>query len=95
MTEETDIKGLCSNCKYAGNCVSLTNSRQPINQCEEFELMPHREDKKAKKKKEFYNYDEIVSELNIYTGLCKNCELRKECALCSPDKVIWQCEEYQ
>ncbi len=30
-----------------------------------------------------------------YTGLCTNCDNRKECKIRDKDFVVWHCEEYK
>ena len=38
--------------------------------------------------------DIVEDTLVKYTGLCVNCDNRKDCKIINSDFVIWHCEEY-
>jgi hypothetical protein len=97
MMKEIEIKGLCTNCKYAKNCVFLDNSKNQLNQCEEYELMPFTPTDEEVLQRISNSINELLSDSadsKTYTGLCQNCDERKKCGSTDPERVIWNCEEY-
>lgn len=83
--------GLCSTCNHKTDCVTLQFYKGKILQCEEFET--HEVKSENINQIEPENSD-CSDDTENYFGICKNCELRKNCLNYNPDKIIWHCEEY-
>ncbi|MFA4851871.1 MAG: hypothetical protein WC868_05570 [Bacteroidales bacterium] len=84
--------GLCSTCIHKTGCMYRKTFKGKIIQCEEFEITENSTGKSQYVKNQI---DVNNSDSENYTGLCKNCDLRKTCMLYSSDKINWNCEEYQ
>lgn len=94
------LTGLCSNCRHNESCAYMSYSDKKILQCNEFELQD------ASPVEEVENCISQVSSLpekkdnatddpNIYLGLCKNCDKRKDCQYVKPGEGVWHCNEYE
>ena len=82
---------LCSTCNHETGCMYRQNYKGKVIFCEEFEIEDIIE---GSQYVEIQNDNNKINSEN-YTGLCRNCDLRKTCMLCTPAKIIWHCEEYQ
>jgi hypothetical protein len=79
---------LCATCLHASDCVYATPDREPVLQCEFFEIEGAANeviDEPAK------DVEEAPTGL---AGLCVNCERRADCTLPRPAGGVWHCEEY-
>ena len=83
--------GLCMTCKFEDNCSLKKENNKPVHQCEEFEFPKTANKKNAGEQ----SRAEKESKKEAYTGLCKNCTKRLDCALTSPSSAIWHCNEYE
>ncbi|MDD5571271.1 MAG: hypothetical protein PHD97_08975 [Bacteroidales bacterium] len=82
---------ICSTCINEVSCIHRQSFKGKILQCEEFEIENTSEKSQYLKTN---NEDDNKNDTENFTGLCKNCDLRKTCKLYSPDRVNWYCEEY-
>ncbi len=87
------IPGICSTCNYAETCSFRRDTPRPVLECDEFDdrvdvprNLP-RTDQESRGPSE--------RELELYKGLCINCEVRATCMLRPPGMTVWHCEEYQ
>lgn len=83
---------ICITCDNEPGCVYLSKPGRSIFSCEEFYLDHKTEDKYEEVVK--IEKERIEKENSIYSGLCVNCELRKDCKIRNENFVIWHCEEY-
>ncbi len=94
------LQGICITCNDGPTCVRRKAHGKAVWYCEEFDdylpppvktiagdsaLMPDSNFVRSPK-------EEIESAKN--TGLCVNCDARKECSFSKPGSEIWQCNEY-
>ncbi len=92
--------GLCSTCKNAEFCTYITDTEQPIWQCNDYVGCEYNGERTA---------DSVISQnadwliksnfehnedSNEYRGLCKNCKHREMCSFVKPEAGVWCCEEY-
>ena len=86
-----ESKSICITCKYEKTCIYLKDTKDPIFHCEEYELVSNQISKEQN------NKTKAKEELspNEYTGICVNCDNRKECTIRCKTSVIWHCEEYK
>ena len=88
---------LCSNCKNDSDCTFKKNRRKPSFYCEEFEVDMGFSTKIAGKEKplSITSVDAEDVDSKNFTGLCSNCDNRKNCSFPKPEGGIWHCEEYK
>jgi len=99
MSEKTEKRGICSTCKYSKNCALPYSHKEPLLECEEFDVEQPVFDGLASAKKPMpvvgADLDPEMFNQSKYNGLCKNCENLKTCAFPKPEAGVWHCEEYQ
>lgn len=100
LEEKVDAQvyyGLCTTCNYAGECVSATNSTNPVIYCEEFDNFVEQKTDTAPTLPKSDNHTTKAMDLaaNAVKGLCVNCEHRDTCQFPVPESGIWFCEEYR
>jgi hypothetical protein len=97
MSEEVDIRGLCSTCDNYPGCTLPASRDKAAWHCEEFRssgappvrtpgeqgLPPPRASATAD------------GESTRFTGLCSDCEGRSSCVFPKPEGGVWHCEEYR
>ena len=86
----SDPRDLCCICTYQAECMYRGTVQHPKQYCELFDvdvtaIVPHQENGDR--------HREETSE--VFTGLCFDCENRKDCTIRSSKGNVWHCEEYR
>jgi len=102
--QEDDILDLCTTCNYMELCVRKKSLKRPIYYCEEFDISapptpprPVAVRPPVKAAPGSSAEPETMAEPDgkeVYTGICVNCDYRKECVRSRSEGGIWHCEEY-
>ncbi len=91
--------GICSSCGYAGNCMFLQFAKEPVLECEEFEIETPFRKKEAYSAAKSVHLAKTTQSLEgdgeKHQGLCVDCESRSTCVLSTCEGGVWHCEEYR
>jgi len=85
---------ICRACMGYDTCTFPMNLGRPILHCAEFKPYPSHETAQASEAVVEPAETSEKSDETQYVGLCRNCELREECAYVEPGKFVLNCEEY-
>ncbi len=83
-------EGICQDCIHKTSCMYKNENSSPVYYCEEYESCPHQK----------VRGDEVQTKVEkekvdaYFSGLCVNCDNRKDCCIRNSEHVIWHCEEY-
>ena len=93
--EADDILDLCTTCDHGGLCLSRKTLIRPVHYCEQFEarVTPGNTRPMAPPRR-LRPVEEATQETSGYSGICVNCDLRRECRNSRDEAGIWHCEEY-
>lgn len=85
-----EYQGLCLTCNYAPTCVRRLHHGKPVWQCEEFDdFQPI-----VRRTVAGAESDREITPLELYQGLCCNCENNEICRIPKAEGGVWHCEEY-
>jgi len=93
------MHGLCGVCAKAAKCVYPRKTGGPLLQCDEFELdrLPSRMAPGPSRALAGHRLSPGAGEGDsaTHTGLCQDCENRRDCTFPRPEGGVWRCEEYR
>jgi NADH:ubiquinone oxidoreductase subunit E len=93
------LLGICDTCNHKQLCTSRKNWIGPVYDCEEFDDRDAVTPAVAADSQPFTATQsagfEAQEEVEIYEGLCINCDSRENCGFrTASNRVVWYCEEY-
>ena len=99
MPETLVTHGLCEVCVNAVKCVYLRQARSPVLQCGEFDLCQpsatvasdHGPASAGLRR----SPNARQGDSGTHTGLCRDCENRRDCTFPRLEGGVWHCEEYR
>ena len=90
--------GICVNCVRMELCTSRKNWIGPIRDCEDFEdrrtaALELEVESQSSAMNQSIDFS-ALEEIELYKGICSNCDNQETCGYRTPGQDVWYCEEY-